>query len=172
VFVATGDDFPDAVVAAPAAILNDGPLLLVPRSGGLPGYVAAEILRLAPERIVVVGGTAAVSTTAFAELSALAATVERISGTDRYAVSAAVSAAFFGTGGSAYVAVGTAFPDALAAGGASAQQAGPVLLVHTNLIPPQIEAELIRLGPHRVVILGGTAVVSAEVEAVLATFAS
>ncbi len=172
VFVATGDDFPDAVVAAPAAILHDGPLLLVPRSGGLPAYVAAEILRLAPERIVVVGGTAAVSTAAFTALTALAATVERISGSDRYSVSAAVSAAFFGTGGSAYVAVGTAFPDALAAGGASAQQTGPVLLVHTNLIPPQIEAELIRLGPHRIVILGGTAVVSAEVEAVLATFAS
>ena len=171
VFVATGEHFPDAVVAAPAAILSDGPLLLVPRVGGLPGGVRSEILRLAPERIVVVGGTGAVSDAAFAELQGIATTVDRIDGVDRYEVAAAVSAEFFAPGASAYVAVGTQFPDALSAGGASAQQAGPVLLVQTNVIPPSIEAELIRLGPHRIVILGGTAVVSAAVESTLATFA-
>jgi putative cell wall-binding protein len=171
VFVATGEQFPDAVVAAPAAILNDGPLLLVPRVGGLPGGVRAEILRLAPERIVVVGGTGAVSDAAFAELQGIATVVERIDGADRYEVAAAVSAEFFAPGSSAYVAVGTAFPDALSAGAASEQEPGPVLLVQTNVIPPSIEAELIRLGPHRIVILGGTAVVSAAVESTLATFA-
>jgi putative cell wall-binding protein/peptidoglycan hydrolase-like amidase len=172
VFVATGEDFPDAVVAAPAAILSEGPLLLVPRNGALPTVVRSEIIRLAPERIVVVGGTGAVSDTAFTELTGIAATVERIAGSDRYAVAAAVSAEFFAPGSSVYVAVGTAYPDALTAGGASAQTAGPVLLVQTNDIPGVIEAELIRLGPNRIVILGGTAVVSAAVETALATFAN
>ena len=169
VFIAGGEGFPDAVVAAPAAIQLGGPLLLVPQTG-VPATVRAEITRLAPTRVVVVGGTGAVSAAAFAELSALAATVERISGPNRYSVAVAVSSAFFAPGATAYIAVGTDFPDALAAGPASAASPGPVLLVQSTAIPATIAAELSRLQPHQIVILGGLAAVSLTVEEALTTY--
>jgi putative cell wall-binding protein len=169
VFVATGENFSDAVVAAPAAILMGGPLLLVPTSG-VPAAVRDEITRLGPSRIVVVGGTGAVGDAAFSELTGLAPTVERISGSDQYAISAAVSATFFAPGSTAFIAVGTAFPDALAAGPATAASSGPVLLVQADAIPAVIATELTRLGPRRLVILGGTAAVSSGVETALAGF--
>ncbi|WKZ81654.1 MAG: cell wall-binding repeat-containing protein [Acidimicrobiia bacterium] len=170
VFVATGENFPDALVAAPAAIAAGGPLLLVP-SGSLPSVVATEIQRLAPDRIVVVGGTVAVSPSVFTALQPLAPTVERIEAPDRYQLSAAVSAATFPADTSTlYVAVGTDFPDALAGGPATYLSPGPVLLVKTGELPTAVIAELTRIGPRRIVILGGTAVVSTAVAESLADF--
>jgi len=56
-FVATGANFPDAIAgAAPAARLA-GPILLV-RDSFVPAGVTDELLRLDPERITILGGTA------------------------------------------------------------------------------------------------------------------
>ena len=41
--------------------------------------------------------------------------------------------------------------------------AGPVLLVHANSIPASVVAELARLNPTRIVVLGGTGVVTNKV---------
>ena len=58
--VATGVAYPDALAGAPAA-RGGGPLLLVPPDH-IPDSVAAELRRLAPKRIWLLGGPAAVST--------------------------------------------------------------------------------------------------------------
>jgi len=60
VFIATGEDYPDALAAGPAAAAAGGHLLLVPR-GSVPAVVSAELRRIRPRPVVVVGGTAAVS---------------------------------------------------------------------------------------------------------------
>ena len=82
-------------------------------------------------------------------------------GADRYATAAAISRAAFDPGGpTAFIATGTTFPDALAGAPASAQLGGPLLLVTKTGIPSATATELSRLRPARIVILGGTAVVS------------
>ena len=79
---------------------------------------------------------------------------------------AGISAATFSPGVAvAYVAVGSKFPDALAAGPAAAAAGGPVLLTTTDVLPAVIAAELTRLAPQRIVVAGGPASVS---DAVLA----
>ena len=70
----------------------------------------------------------------------------------------------------AYVAVGSNFPDALAGGPVAGLNAGPVLLVTTDTIPAATASELTRLQPNKIVILGGTGVVSTAVETQLAAF--
>lgn len=75
------------------------------------------------------------------------------------------------TSGVAYVATGENFPDALGAGPAAATDTGPVLLVRKDSIPGPTVSELRRLKPDRIVIVGGTAVISAAVEADLGAFA-
>ena len=170
-YVATGDKYPDALAGAVAAALGPGPMILMP-AGTIPDVVATELGRLKPARIVVLGGTSVVSAgiqTALAGYTAGAVT--RIAGIDRYATAAAISAAQFDPGVPvAYVATGANFPDALSGAVAAALGPGPVLLVPGGTIPPAVIAELKRLKPGRIVILGSVAVVSAALETKLASY--
>ena len=97
--------------------------------------------------------------------------VVRLAGSDRYATSAAISAATFSPGVSvAYVATGANFPDALSGAPAGGVEDGPVLLVRTDSVPAPTAAELARLAPRRIVILGGTGSVSGTVASALAAY--
>jgi spore coat protein A len=170
-YVATGENFPDALAGGAAAAAEGGPVLLVARDE-LPAVTADALRHLAPGRIVVLGGPGAVSDAVAAELgSYTAGGVERLAGETRYETAAAVSrAAFPGTRAAAFVATGQTFPDALAGVPAAAAASAPLLLVEPGSVPPSIADELRRLAPRRIVVLGGTAAVSAEVEEALAAF--
>jgi putative cell wall-binding protein len=62
--------FADGLAGTPAAALSDGPLIIVP-SGGLTAGIAAELRRLNPARIVILGGTGAVSSTVANQIAAV-----------------------------------------------------------------------------------------------------
>jgi hypothetical protein len=98
-----------------------------------------------------------------------AGSVTRQSGANRYATAAAVSKATYPAADVpvAFVASGLNFPDALAGAAAAGRLGGPLLLVSTGSIPPDTARELDRLNPRRIVVLGGTAVVSSSVAAQL-----
>jgi putative cell wall-binding protein len=83
--------------------------------------------------------------------------VTRVSGSDRYASSAALSAASFAANGpsTVYVATGKAFPDGLTAGPVAGKRKGPLLLVPGTSLPSSVAAELLRLNPTNIVIVGG-----------------
>jgi putative cell wall-binding protein len=164
VIVATGLGFADALAGAPAAVELGGPVLLTDPNL-LPGAVAAEIERLGPSRIIVVGGTSVVSNTVFSQLQALAPDVDRVSGPNRYETAVAISAeAFPSDAERVYLATGLNFPDALAGAAAAGWWSGPVLLVPGDELPVSVSGEIESLGATRGIILGGTAVVGADVE--------
>ncbi|HEX2884698.1 MAG TPA: cell wall-binding repeat-containing protein [Candidatus Limnocylindria bacterium] len=97
----------------------------------------------------------------------------RIAGDDRFGTAAAVSRAHFGPGAPvAYVATGRNFPDALSGGPAAGRQGGPILLTNATSLPQVTRDELARLQPQRIVILGGTGVVSDSVAAALQAYTS
>ena len=173
VFIATGEDFPDALAAGPAAAKLGGPLLLV-RRDGVPFATAAELQRLRPNEIRIIGGTGAVSTTVGYALKQLTtATVRRISGSDRYQTASAISSANFATGTPvAFVAAGSNYPDALAGAAYAATVGSPVLLTERTAIPAATVTELQRLKPGRIVVLGGTGAVSDAVRTALAAYTS
>jgi putative cell wall-binding protein len=164
VFIATGENFPDALAAGPAAAMWEAPILLV-RQNSVPKETAGELARLEPMRIVVVGGAAVVSDAVMSTLEGYTfGSVTRVWGANRYATAAAISASTFSSGVStAYVATGTNFPDALAGGPAGVVNDGPILLVRQNSIPKETAAELASLNPDRIVVLGGPAAVSDSV---------
>ncbi|MEO8468122.1 MAG: cell wall-binding repeat-containing protein, partial [Chloroflexota bacterium] len=94
--------------------------------------------------------------------------VTRLAGASRYETAAAISAASFAANVPvAYVATGLSFPDALAGAAVAGWAGGPVLLVPGTSIPTAIANELTRLNPGRIVVLGGTGVVSDGVKAAL-----
>jgi len=167
VIVATGTGFADALAGGPAAVASGGPVLLTDPNA-LPDIVAAEITRLSPSRIVVVGGTAAVSASVFDALHAIQANTVRLSGSDRYDTGVEISKdAFAGGSTRVYVATGLNFPDALAGAAAAGWCGAPVLLVPGTSVPASVSAEIIRLGASQIIVLGGAGVVSLTVEAEL-----
>lgn len=170
-YISTGRGFADALAAGPAAATLGGPVLLTEASW-LPAATAAELARLRPARIIVSGGPGVVSEALMSALRAYSGSVTRQSGPDRYATAAAVSAATFGTNVPvAYVATGHNFPDALAGSAAAGMLQGPVLLVGPNAIPAATANELRRLAPARIVVAGGSAVISEAVLNSLKSFA-
>lgn len=165
-YVATGLDYADALAGVPAAVVDGGPMVLTARDQ-LPDSVAAALSELSPQRIVVLGGTSAVSQAVEAELARFAGSgVERIAGEGRFDTATAVAAERFPTGAdSAYLATGFDFPDALAAGPVAGLQGGPLLLVTRDDLPETTRLELERLAPETNVTMGGTEVISEDVQA-------
>jgi glucose/arabinose dehydrogenase/putative cell wall-binding protein len=164
VHLATGEQFADALAAAPAAAAADGPVLLVGREV-LPAATRAELRRLDPDRVVVVGGAAAVGEDVVTAVrGATDAEVSRVAGRSRYDTAARLSADRVAPGVDAVtVASGEDFPDALTGAAAAGSSGSPVLLVARDAVPEETAAELRRLRPGRVEVLGGTAAVSAGV---------
>lgn len=166
VYVATGSNYPDALSAAPAAAKQGGPLLLTP-SSTLPSYVRAEIKRLQPKLIVVVGGSSVLPNSIYSELSALAPKIRRDGGADRYETSRIViERAFLGGTETAYFATGSNFPDALSASAAAGNSGSPVMLIRGKGtgIDNATAALIDDLGVTEAVIAGGTGVVSVAME--------
>jgi uncharacterized repeat protein (TIGR01451 family) len=138
VVIARGDDFPDALAGASIAGLHDAPILLT-RPQSLPTEVALEILRLDPNEIFILGGTAAVSGGVEAQLAGIvgAGNITRFGGPTRYETAeriaehliAELGASYNGT---AFVATGGRFPDALAASPIMAAQGIPLFLAHPS----------------------------------------
>jgi putative cell wall-binding protein len=170
-YVANGLNFPDALSGAPVAGKTPGPVLLT-SAGSLPGAIATELARLKPQKIVVLGGTGAVSDTVKARLGGYTTgAVERWEGADRYASSAAFSAKSYAAGVPvAYVANGLTFPDALSGAPIAGKTRGPVLLSSATSLPGSIATELKRLKPQKIVVLGGTGAVGSTVERQLAGY--
>jgi len=163
-YVATGATYPDALTGGAAAARRGAPVLLV-KGSAIPPVTLAEIQRLRPQRIVVLGGTSVVSGAVLNQLATLApGGASRLAGADRYATAAAISRASFPVSVPvAYVATGADYPDALGGVPAAGVEGGPVLLVQPNALPAATKTELQRLRPQRIVVLGGTSAVSANV---------
>jgi putative cell wall-binding protein len=170
VYVATGENYPDALSAASAAAVQGGPLLLTDPAY-LPGVIRSEINRLRPTQIVVVGGAGAVSDAVYNELATLAPTIRRDSGPDRFSTSRLIAErAFTGrTVTTAFIATGHDFPDALSAGASAATLGAPVILVDgaAGSLDGGAQYLMQRLGVTKVYIAGGTGVVSSGIEASL-----
>ncbi|MCS5716889.1 cell wall-binding repeat-containing protein [Herbiconiux sp. CPCC 205763] len=169
-FIASGENFPDALSAS-AASRGFGPVLLVTRDA-VPSAIAAELSRLTPGKIIIVGGTDSISLGVEATLSGYAPAL-RLGGPDRYAVSSALSKAMFGGTfvPTIYVASGETFPDALS-GSAGTTGDGPVLLVTRDGIPSPVAAELERHESFEIVVVGGRNSVSDATFAAISAYAS
>ncbi|MBA4247055.1 MAG: hypothetical protein C0444_01995 [Microbacterium sp.] len=161
VLVASGANFPDALSAGPVAAALGGPLLLTAPSS-LPAEVIAEINRLNPDEIIVVGGTGSVSATVYTALSSLAPAIKRVGGIDRYETSRLITLEAFPTATTAFVADGGGFADALAAGAAAGAFGAPVVLVpgFPLVMPIDTMGFLTDLGVDNIYVVGGPGVVS------------
>lgn len=159
VVLASGTSFADALAGGPAAARLGAPLLLTERCA-LPRDTAAELQRLRPSRVVVLGGAAAVCDELVHGIRSFGTGVERIAGADRYATAATAARALWPDGAPAvYVATGASFPDGLAAGVAAARAGSPILLTEGCAAPEVTLAALTSLRPTFATVAGGEAAI-------------
>lgn len=90
-------------------------------------------------------------------------TVKRNSGADRYATAVAINFDAFATSSTAYLAVGTSFPDAMAGAALAGLKNAPLYLSPTTCLGAGVSTEMQRLGATSLVLFGGTAVLSDNV---------
>lgn len=165
VTIASGEVFADALAGGPLARQARGPVLLTPQAG-LAAETVAEIRRLDPSRAYVLGGTSAIAAEVDQQLEALGVEeVVRIAGADRYET-AAETAERYGPppSATALLASGENFPDGVAAAAYGAFRRMPVLLTTKETVPAATMRALEDNGIDRVVIVGGHAAVSEEVQ--------
>ena len=159
--IATGRNFPDALAAVPAAnAFGVGALLLV--DGARTSLDSATRTLLADRNTAdfwVVGGTGAVSAPLVADIQTIAP-VTRLSGADRYATSVAVAFQFFVQSDDAYLANGSGFADALAAGPVAALGRAPVYLTRSTCIPTVVYDDILAVFANRITLVGGTGVLT------------
>ncbi|MEO7268339.1 MAG: cell wall-binding repeat-containing protein [Knoellia sp.] len=162
VTVASGTNYPDALAGGPFAA-GLGPLLLVPAAGTIPAGVTAEINRLSPDVIVILGGTGAVNAGVETQLNALADTV-RLSGTNRYDTAATIAEATDGDlvdgADTVVLSSGEGFADSLSGGASAAVQSGVLMLTRPLGLPTETRDALVAIAPSNVQVLGGPLVVS------------
>ena len=169
-YVVTGSAFADALAVAPLAKTDGAPVVLTARDA-LPAETRAIISSLRPGRVVIVGGTGAVSAGVAGEIAAITgAAPARIAGADRYATAALVADRVAGDGLPAefswvFVASGEGFADALgAAAAAAADPSTPLVLTQRDVLPADTRRLIEETSPATVFLLGGTAAVSSGVE--------
>ena len=169
VYIINGLGYADALSAGPAAASRGG-LLLPVLKDSIPAVVQAELTRLQPERIIVVGSPLAISLEVETALEAYVVEnddVERIAGASRYETSLAIVNEAFGSDNTnaVFISTGRNYPDALAAGPAAHNLGGAVLLVDglsTSGLTVQQNQLLIDLGRPDLFITGGENVVNAS----------
>ncbi|PPI28254.1 hypothetical protein C5D44_00550 [Rathayibacter sp. AY1B5] len=168
VYVATGQNFPDALSAGPAAATAGGPLLLVDRDS-MSQVVRTELTRLKPAKIVVVGSELSVGSQVYSDLAAYApkGKITRIGGVDRYDTSKLIlQDAFRGGSSMAWLATGEKFPDALSASAAAGANRAPVVLTNGtgSTVDPLTQQIISGLKVSSLTIAGSTLSVSAGIE--------
>ena len=154
------NQFPDALAGAPLAYKMQAPILLSP-SSGLTEEVRAELKRLAPKTIYLLGGTAALSSNIKTELDKKYE-VKRLYGYSAEGTAVAV-ARELGTKGRAVVASVRYFQDALVISAWAARQGIPILLTESSNLSGDTQTVLRELNVTQTLVIGGTAVVGANV---------
>jgi putative cell wall-binding protein len=168
VVLATAGRFPDALAAGALAARLDAPVLLTSESELSP-QVAEEIARLGATTAHVLGGSGAVGPRATEALAQRGVAVRRLAGPSRFETAAAAAlAAGSSPSGDVALAFGGDWPDAVSAGALSASADRiPTLLTARDALPSATRAALAELDAQRVLIVGGSAVISEGVAAQL-----
>lgn len=167
VYLVSGASPWHALSATSAAVHRNGGVLMT-RPDGIPAVVAAELERLEPASVVVVGNTAAVSDLVLDQARRYTPDVRRVGGATRYQSSQALVRSAFapGTVGRAWLSTGESWGEAIAGGSAAASQQTPLLAVdgRARTLPDDTVALIRELGITSITIAGAPTSVSAGIQ--------
>lgn len=162
VVLATGNNYPDALSAAPLAQKYNAPILLTDKT--LPEITLSEILRLQPTQIFICGGTGVVSKAIENQLNTIGISTERLEGSDRYATSVAIAKKLGVSSGELIVVNGYEWSDALSVSPIAAQKGIPILLTDKDALPDSVKSFINSSHFSKSYVLGNTSLISNQVK--------
>ena len=159
--LAFGENYPDALAAAPLAAKYDAPILLTKRDS-LPDATKQTLRDLSVKNVIVVGGTGVITDAVDAELLGMGIHVRRVFGYDRYETAAAI-AKELGSPSEVFVVAGTDFPDALSVASIAGIKQIPILLVPQNDLPDAVKNYVNSQSISKSYIIGNSGVISDQI---------
>ncbi|MFL0268873.1 cell wall-binding repeat-containing protein [Candidatus Clostridium radicumherbarum] len=164
IIVATGLDFPDALSIAPIAGIKSMPILLSPKDG-LDPSVAAFIKDKSIPVSYIVGGTGVLGD----KVASSVPNSKRLGGKNRYETNQIINNQFVGSlsFGTAFLATGNDFPDALSGSALAAKNNASIILSDKNSMTDETLNFIKSEGVMNVSILGGTGAISNSVQDVI-----
>jgi putative cell wall-binding protein len=159
--IVNGENFPDALSAAPLAQKYNAPILLT-QSGTLDSNTASELKRLNVKNVIIVGGEGVVGTNVEKAINDLGIQTSRYKGQDRDETALKV-ASQIGTKNGIIVAVDSDYTDALSAAPIAARQQMPIILVSKDTYNFGIENFILMNNISKTYVLGDSSVISDRV---------
>ena len=153
--IVNGDNFPDAMSAAPLAKKYNAPILLT-EANTLNPYTSSELSRLNVQNVFIIGGQAVVSQSIEDALKARGIKVTRLAGQDRYDTALQVAAKL---GKPKEIAVVNAddFHDGMSIASIAAIKGMPIILTSKDYMPTSVQNYLKSNNKvNQVYVVGGT----------------
>lgn len=152
-----GDNFPDAISAAPLAKYYSAPILLT-KKDYIPTDILNVIKQLEITDIIIIGGTGVITTSVESELASLGIRTSRIDGRDRYETSINIAKHFKISSkndiSEIAIVTGEDFADALSIAPIAANKHMPILLIQHNKIPDDVKEFLGTCKPTKTYVVG------------------
>lgn len=165
IIVANGENYPDALCAAPLAKAKNAPIILTTKNE-LNSSALSELLRLKTKNAYIIGGTGVISEEVETQLKNLGINILRIAGANRYETSVKI-AEQIGTEKGIVIASGENFPDALSIAPIAAQKGMPILLSSKTSLPNEVKVYLQDKNIPVSYVIGGLGALSSEVKSSL-----
>jgi putative cell wall-binding protein len=156
VVLAKGTNFPDALAGTPLAYSLDAPLLLTDQT--LPKATYDEIVRLKPQKVILLGGPGAVTVNVETQLRNMGITIQRYGGLTRFDTANNIANNIQDKGDTAIVVYGYNFPDALSIAPYAAKHHYPIFLTDVNQLP-SVEAAALKTYK-KTIVVGADGVIS------------
>nr|WP_024932998.1 cell wall-binding repeat-containing protein [Clostridium botulinum]APQ74455.1 cell wall binding repeat 2 family protein [Clostridium botulinum]AUM86609.1 N-acetylmuramoyl-L-alanine amidase [Clostridium botulinum]AUN09424.1 N-acetylmuramoyl-L-alanine amidase [Clostridium botulinum]AUN20468.1 N-acetylmuramoyl-L-alanine amidase [Clostridium botulinum]AUN24252.1 N-acetylmuramoyl-L-alanine amidase [Clostridium botulinum] len=163
--VASGDDFADALCAAPLAKQNKAPILLANKDT-LSIESKKQLSRLKVKKVFIIGGIGVITDNVKSEIESMGIETSRIYGENRFETSIEVAKNLKNISG-VVVANGYGFADALSIAPVAAQKGMPILLTNRGDLSKVAKEFLDTKTLTESYVVGGTGVVSSKISSQL-----
>lgn len=162
VILASSENYPDALCAAPLAKKLNAPILLTGKDN-LNDSSEEEIKKIGTKEIFIIGGVGAISQNIENNLISSGIKVTRLAGQDRYETSIKVAEALNSQNTKVTLASGGGFADALSISSIAAYQDMPILLTEKDVLPEKIAQYIKNKNISFSYVVGGSGVISENV---------
>jgi putative cell wall-binding protein len=167
VVIASGEDFGDALSAAPLAKKYNAPILLVSKDNldnqsDSASNLTNELSRLKSKKAFIIGGTGSVSSKVEDAIKNKGIEIERISGNDRYDTSVEI-AKKVGANNGVIIAKGDDFADALSAAPIAASKEMPIILVPKDKVNDTLQNYLKNNNISKTYVIGDKDIINDDV---------
>lgn len=159
--LAYGENYPDALSAAPLAKKYNAPILLT-SSNKLPSITKQGLKDLRVKTVFIIGGTGVIPTSIDKELKSIGITPTRIAGFDRYDTSIKI-AELMGSPTELIVTTGEDYADALSIAPIAGAKQIPIILVPKGSLPESTETYVHSLRVTKTYVIGDASIIEDSV---------